>query len=58
MNQANSNSINIVEENESLDLREDPIKGIIVSNITEVNVNNSNDTLKILKRGNRRRKEE
>jgi len=58
MNQANSNSNNIVEENESLDLREDPIKGIIVSNITEVNVNNSNDMLKILKRGNRNRTQE
>ena len=45
----------IIEENEYLDLREDPIKGITVSGITEVNVNNSNDMLKILKRGNRNR---
>ena len=58
MNQTNSNSNNIIEENESLDLREDPIKGIIVSNITEVNVNNSSDMLKILKRGNRNRTQE
>ena len=58
MNQTNSNNNNIIEENESLDLREDPIKGIIVSNITEVNVTNSNDMLKILKRGNRNRTQE
>ena len=49
-----SNTI-INEDNEYLDLREDPIKGITVSGITEVNVNNSNDMLKILKRGNRNR---
>ena len=55
----NSNqSNNIIEENESLDLREDPIKGIIVNGITEINVNNSNDMLKILKRGNRNRTQE
>ena len=58
MNQSNSNSNNINEENESLDLREDPIKGIVVSGITEINVNNSNDMLKILKRGNRNRTQE
>ena len=58
MNPNNSNSNNINEENESLDLREDPIKGIIVSGITEINVNNSNDMLKILKRGNRNRTQE
>ena len=57
MNPNNTNN-NIVEENESLDLREDPIKGIIVSGITEINVNNSNDRLKILKRGNRNRTQE
>ena len=49
---------NIIDDNEYLDLREDPIKGIMVSNITEVNVNNSNDMLKILKRGNRNRTQE
>ena len=49
----NSNIIN--DDNEYLDLREDPIKGIMVSGITEVNVNNSYDMLKILKRGNRNR---
>jgi kinesin family protein 18/19 len=45
----------INDDNEYLDLREDPVKGIMVSGITEVNVNNSNDMLKILKRGNRNR---
>ena len=58
MNQSNSNTNNPNEENESLDLREDPIKGIVVSGITEINVNNSNDMLKILKRGNRNRTQE
>ena len=57
MNQTNSNN-NIIEENEILDLREDPVKGIIISGITEINVNNSNDMLKILKRGNRNRTQE
>ena len=49
------NTTIINDENEFLDLREDPIKGIMVSGITEVNVNNSYDMLKILKRGNRNR---
>ena len=49
----NNNFIN--EDNEYLDLREDPIKGIIVSGITEVNINNTNYMLKIIKRGNRNR---
>ena len=49
------NTTIINDDNEYLDLREDPIKGIMVSGITEVNVNNSNDMLKILKRGNRNR---
>ena len=48
----------IIDDNDYLDLREDPIKGVMVSNITEVNVNNSNDMLKILKRGNRNRTQE
>ena len=51
------NSVNATT-NEYLDLREDPDKGIIVSGITEINVNNSNDMLKILKRGNRNRTQE
>ena len=44
--------------NEYLDLREDPERGIVVSGITEVNVSNSSDMLKILKRGNRNRTQE
>ena len=44
--------------NEYLDLREDPEKGIVVSNITEISVTNSNEMLKILKRGNRNRTQE
>ena len=58
MNTSNANSNNIIEENESLDLREDPVKGIVVNGITEINVTNSNDMLKILKRGNRNRTQE
>ena len=56
----NKNNKNALENtsNEYLDLREDPEKGIIVSNITEISVNNSNDMLKILKRGNRNRTQE
>ena len=56
----NENNKNALENtsNEYLDLREDPEKGIIVSNITEISVNNSNDMLKILKRGNRNRTQE
>ena len=44
--------------NEYLDLREDPERGIVVSGITELNVTNSSDMLKILKRGNRNRTQE
>ena len=51
------NNINITS-NEYLDLREDPEKGVVVSGITEINVSNSNDMLKILKRGNRNRTQE
>jgi kinesin family protein 18/19 len=43
---------------EYLDLREDPTKGIIVNNITELNVTSSEDILKILKKGNRNRTQE
>ena len=49
---------NLNDENEFLDLREDPIKGIIINNITEINIYNSNDMFKILKRGNRNRTQE
>ena len=43
---------------EYLDLREDPNKGIIVNNITELNVTSHEDILKILKKGNRNRTQE
>ena len=43
---------------EYLDLREDPTRGIIVNNITELNVTSSEDILKILKKGNRNRTQE
>ena len=51
------NNINVTS-NEYLDLREDPEKGVVVTGITEINVNNSKDMLKILKRGNRNRTQE
>ena len=40
---------------EYLDLRDDPTRGIIVNNISELNVTSSEDILKILKKGNRNR---
>ena len=52
-----SNTVNNTN-NDCLDLREDPERGIIVNGITEVNVSNSKDMLKILKRGNRNRTQE
>ena len=51
------NNINLTT-NEYLDLREDPERGIVVNGITEININNSKDMLKILKRGNRNRTQE
>ena len=41
--------------NEYLELREDPIKGIIINNVTEIITNSSKDILKILKKGNKNR---
>jgi kinesin family protein 18/19 len=43
---------------EYLDLREDPNKGIVVSGITELNVTSCKDILKILKKGNKNRTQE
>ena len=54
----NSNNVNNTLNEELLDLREDPIKGIIITNITELLVNNPKDILSILKRGNRNRTQE
>ena len=55
-----NNNKNTLENtsNEYLDLREDPEKGIVVSGITEISVNNSDEMMKILKRGNRNRTQE
>ena len=58
-NNLNNTDNNIsLTTNEYLDLREDPERGVVVNGITEVNVTNSNDMLKILKRGNRNRTQE
>ena len=59
-NSKNNNNKNTLENtsNEYLDLREDPEKGIVVSGITEISVNNSDEMMKILKRGNRNRTQE
>ena len=56
-NYSNNNNLNNTND-EYLDLREDPNKGIIVSNITELNVTSCKDILNILKRGNRNRTQE
>ena len=56
-NNHNKNTLDTTS-NEYLDLREDPEKGIIVSGITEISVSNSEEMLKILKRGNRNRTQE
>ena len=58
-NNLNNTDNNIsLTSNEYLDLREDPERGVIVNGSTEINVNNSNDMLKIFKRGNRNRTQE
>ena len=41
--------------NENLELREDPIKGLIVNGITEKETNSSEDILSLLKKGNKNR---
>lgn len=43
---------------EYLDLREDPQKGISVSNISEINVTSSGDIMHLLKKGNKNRTQE
>ena len=57
-NNNNNFNVNNTINEEFLDLREDPLKGIIITNITELLVNNSKDILSILKRGNRNRTQE
>jgi len=43
---------------ENCDLREDPQKGTIVSNITELEVSNSKDIMNLLRKGNKNRTQE
>ena len=43
---------------ECLDLREDPIKGITISNISELNVTSCSDIMELLKKGNKNRTQE
>ena len=45
----------LVNNSENLELREDPIKGLIVNGITEKETNSSEDILSLLKRGNKNR---
>ena len=41
--------------NENLEIREDPNKGIFINNITEITTNSRKDIMKILKKGNKNR---
>jgi kinesin family protein 18/19 len=43
---------------ETCDLREDPQKGTVVSNITELNVSSSKDIIHLLRKGNKNRTQE
>ena len=43
------------EKNENLELREDPVEGIIINNITEIITNSMNEILNLLKKGNKNR---
>jgi len=43
---------------ENCDLREDPQKGTIVSNISELNVSTSNDIMNLVRQGNKNRTQE
>jgi kinesin family protein 18/19 len=43
---------------EYLDLREDPNKGISISNISEINVTSCKDVIQLLKKGNKNRTQE
>ena len=45
----------LVNNNENLELREDPNKGIIINNVTEIITNSSEDILNLLKMGNKNR---
>ena len=43
---------------EYLDLREDPVKGVSISNINELNVTSCKDIMQLLKKGNKNRTQE
>ena len=45
----------LVNNNENLELREDPIKGLVVNGITEKETNSHEDILSLLKEGNKNR---
>ena len=45
----------LVNNSDNLELREDPIKGLIVNGITEKETNSSEDILSLLKKGNKNR---
>ena len=45
----------LVNNSENLDLREDPVRGLIINGITEKETNSSEDILSILKKGNKNR---
>ena len=47
--------VNNKKNNEYLELRESPDKGIIINNVTEIITNSSKDILNILKKGNKNR---
>ena len=47
--------VNNKNNNEYLELRESPDKGIIINNVTEIITNSSKDILNLLKKGNRNR---
>ena len=55
----NENIKDLLSQNdETCDLREDPQKGTIVSNITELNVSSSKDIIHLLRKGNKNRTQE
>ena len=45
----------LINNSENLELREDPIKGLIINGITEKETNSSEDILSLLKKGNKNR---
>lgn len=41
-----------------LDLRDDPVKGVCIAGVTEINVNETKDVMNLLSAGNKRRSTE